>query len=82
MPNVMDALPYIGGAICSTPQSLAGAHYYKCRAVTLRLGEEKKKEEEEDKKLWADAQLDGRPAEHRWRPLRKFCNSIVPRHKV
>ena len=28
MPNVMVALPNIGGAICSTPQSLADAHYY------------------------------------------------------
>jgi len=27
MPNVMDALPNIGGAHCSTPQSLADAHY-------------------------------------------------------
>jgi len=27
MPNVMAALP-IGGALCSTPQSLADAHYY------------------------------------------------------
>jgi len=27
MPNVMVALPNIGGAICSTPQSLADAHY-------------------------------------------------------
>jgi len=27
MPNVMAALPNIGGTICSTPQSLAGAHY-------------------------------------------------------
>jgi len=26
--------------------------------------------------MWADAQCDGRPAECRWRPLRKFCNSI------
>jgi len=26
MPNVMDALPNIGGALCSTPQSLADAH--------------------------------------------------------
>ena len=25
MPNVMAALPNIGGAVCSTPQSLAGA---------------------------------------------------------
>ena len=29
MPNVMVALPNIGGALCSTPQSLADAHYYK-----------------------------------------------------
>ena len=28
MPNVMAALPNIGSALCSTPQSLADAHYY------------------------------------------------------
>ena len=28
MPNVMAALPSIGGALCSTPQSLADSHYY------------------------------------------------------
>ena len=28
MPNVMAALQNIGGALCSTPQSLADAHYY------------------------------------------------------
>jgi len=27
MHNVMVALPNIGGALCSTPQSLADAHY-------------------------------------------------------
>jgi len=27
MPNVITALPNIGGALCSTPQSLADAHY-------------------------------------------------------
>jgi len=27
MPNPMAALPNIGGALCSTPQSLADAHY-------------------------------------------------------
>jgi len=27
MPNVMAALPNIGGALCSMPQSLADAHY-------------------------------------------------------
>jgi len=35
MSNVMVALPNIGGAFCGTPQSLADAHYYRCRAVTL-----------------------------------------------
>jgi len=28
MPNVMVALPNIGGALCLTPQNLADAHYY------------------------------------------------------
>jgi len=28
MPNVMVALPNTGGALCSTRQSLADAHYY------------------------------------------------------
>jgi len=28
MPKLMAALPYIGGALCSTPQSLADAQYY------------------------------------------------------
>jgi len=27
MPNVMVALPNTGGVLCSTPQSLADAHY-------------------------------------------------------
>jgi len=31
MPNAMATLPNIGGALCSTPQSLADAHY--CSAV-------------------------------------------------
>ena len=28
MPNVMAALPNVGGALCSKPQSLADDHYY------------------------------------------------------
>ena len=28
MPNVMAALPNIGGALCSAPQSLADAQYW------------------------------------------------------
>jgi len=28
MPNVMVALPNVDGALCSTPQILADAHYY------------------------------------------------------
>jgi len=27
MPNVMAAMPNVDGALCSTPQSLADAHY-------------------------------------------------------
>ena len=34
MPNVMAALPNIGGALCSTPQSLADAHYCSNGAKT------------------------------------------------
>ena len=30
----------------------------------------------EETRMLADAQRDGRPAEYRWRPLRKFRNSI------
>jgi len=34
--------------------------------------------------MLADAQRDGRPAEYRWRPLRRFRNYIpgIPRRKV
>jgi len=28
-----------------------------------------KKKKEEQTRMWANAQPDGRPAEHRWRPL-------------
>jgi len=37
MPNVIAARPNIGGALCSTPQSLAdaGRPILECRAVTL-----------------------------------------------
>jgi len=27
MPNMMAAFPNVGGALCSTPQNLADAHY-------------------------------------------------------
>jgi len=41
MPNVMVALPKIGGALCSTPQSLADAHYIRgfttMRYINLRF---------------------------------------------
>jgi len=39
MPNVMAALPNIGGALCSTPQSLADAHNQS--AVHLRCQDAK-----------------------------------------
>ena len=35
MPNVMAALPNIGGTFCSTPQSFAWRPLLECRAVTL-----------------------------------------------
>jgi len=37
-------------------------------AAEIRRGKKKKKEEERrrKKKMWANAQRDGRPAEHRW----------------
>jgi len=35
MPNVMAALPNIGGAICSTPQSYGWRPILECRAVML-----------------------------------------------
>jgi len=33
MPNVMAALPNIGGALCSMPQSLADPHYYSAEPL-------------------------------------------------
>jgi len=36
MPNVMSALPNVGGALCSTPRILADAQYWStvlCRAA-------------------------------------------------
>jgi len=39
MTNVMAALPNIGGALCSTPQSLADANYYS--AVQYRCQDAK-----------------------------------------
>jgi len=46
LPKVMVALPNIGGALCSTPQSLADAHYltavqYRCqdaKAIEISWG--------------------------------------------
>jgi len=36
MPNVMAALPNTGGALCSTPQSLADAHCCSNAAKTQK----------------------------------------------
>ena len=36
MPNVMVALSNIGGALCSTPQSLADARYHSNAAKTRK----------------------------------------------
>jgi len=37
MPNVMVTLSNIGGALCSTPQSLADAHYYTVSQKTSHI---------------------------------------------
>ena len=39
LPKVMVALPNIGGAVCSTPQSLVDAHYYMPCAVRCQDAE-------------------------------------------
>jgi len=36
MPNVMAALPNIGGALCSTPQTLADAYYQTAQFTILQ----------------------------------------------
>ena len=39
-------------------------------AAEIRRGKKKEEEEEEERtRMWANAQPDGRPTEHRWRPL-------------
>jgi len=38
MPSLMVALPNIGGALCSTPQSLADAHYQDAKPVEICRG--------------------------------------------
>jgi len=37
MPNVMAALSDIGGALCSTPQSLADAHHYRVSCSNVAI---------------------------------------------
>jgi len=37
MPNVMAALPNIGGVLCATPQSLADAHYYSAGSNAAKM---------------------------------------------
>jgi len=32
--------------------------------------------QKDETRMWTDAERDGRPAEYRWRPLRKFRNFI------
>ena len=37
--------------------------------VEIRRGKKEKKKKQDKTRMWANAQPDGRPAEHRWRPL-------------
>jgi len=39
------------------------------QSATAEIRRGKKEEEEERTRMWANAQPDGRPAEHKWRPL-------------
>jgi len=109
MPNLMVALPNIGGARCSTPRSLTHTEL-DCRAVTLPRRESRwnlqgcpetgkpisplvgrsspycedmcgsmadiqsaaaeiRRGKKKELEMCANAQRDGRPDEHRWRPL-------------
>ena len=36
--------------------------------------EEERKKKQDETRMWANAQRDGRPAEHRWRPLFNAAN--------
>jgi len=49
-------------------------------ATEIRRGKKIEEEEEDRKKLemWANAQLDCRPAEHRWRPLFNAAIWLAP----
>jgi len=53
--------------------ALGPDHVWKCGTYNvrrLRLGEEKKRKKKKERtRMWANAQRDGRFAEHRWRPL-------------
>jgi len=42
-------------------------------AAEMRQGKKRRKKEEQTR-MWANAQPDGRPAEHRWRPLFNAAN--------
>jgi len=65
MPNVMAALPNIGGALCSTPQSLADAQYwnavqYRCqdvKPVEIYRGVQTNETISAASKLWDGAQM-------------------------
>ena len=50
-------------------------------AAEIRRGKKKKKEEERTR-MWANAQPDGRPAEHRWRPLFNAAVWLTPTSRV
>jgi len=47
-----------------------------CRLNSTQQVENCAKVKQNKTRMWADAQRDGRPAEYKWRLLRKFRNSI------
>ena len=42
----------------------------------------KKKKKQDETRMWANAQPDGRPAEHRWRPLFNAAVWLTPTSRV
>ena len=44
-------------------------------AAEIRRGKKEERKKEEELEMWANAKRDGRPVEHRWRPLSNAAKS-------
>jgi len=47
-------------------------------SVTAEIMRGKKEERKKELEMWANAERDGRPAEHRWRPLFNAAVWLMP----